>query len=82
MQHGILTVTWSPAGTRLGGPAINFVFDAGIVPAPRFSRRAYPADAERLLLPSGVLRLRAALRARETGAEGAMSACWMPHRVV
>ncbi|MFJ6784391.1 NUDIX domain-containing protein [Streptomyces yangpuensis] len=76
-MHGILTVTWSPAGTRLGGPAINLVFDAGTVPAntplllPEHEleahRWAYPAEAEQLLLPSGAFRLRAALRARETG---------------
>ncbi|MFF9056676.1 NUDIX domain-containing protein [Streptomyces erythrochromogenes] len=76
-MHGILTVTWSPAGPRLGSPAINLVFDAGTVPAStpillpehelEAHRRAYPAEAEQLLLPSGALRLRAALRARETG---------------
>lgn len=76
-MHGILTVTWSPASTRLGGPSINLVFDAGIVPADtpiilpehelEAHRWAYPAEAEHLLLRSGALRLRAALRARETG---------------
>ncbi|MFB7808211.1 NUDIX domain-containing protein [Streptomyces virginiae] len=76
-MYGILAVTWTPAGARLGGPAINLVFDAGTVPAgtpvllPEHEleahRWAHPADAEQLLLPSGVERLRAALRARATG---------------
>ncbi|MGW6842088.1 NUDIX domain-containing protein [Streptomyces sp. NPDC054958] len=38
--HGILTVTWSPATTRLGGPAINLVFDAALSrPTPRSTCR-------------------------------------------
>ncbi|MEU6214373.1 NUDIX hydrolase [Streptomyces sp. NPDC047023] len=74
---GILTVTWTPAGTRRDGPQVNFVFDAGTVPKgtpvllPEQELEAYrwapSEEAEQLLLPSGALRLRAALLARETG---------------
>ncbi|MFK0258476.1 NUDIX domain-containing protein [Streptomyces sp. NPDC090445] len=74
---GILTVSWSPTGARLGGPAVNFVFDAGTVPTSTPVRLpegeleahtwAHPAEAEQLLLPSGALRLHAALQARVTG---------------
>ncbi|MEV6683088.1 NUDIX hydrolase [Streptomyces erythrochromogenes] len=74
---GILAVSWSPAGTRRNGPHVNFVFDAGTVPAgtpvllPEHELEAHrwapPAEAEQLFLPSGALRLKAALHARETG---------------
>ncbi|MET9693494.1 NUDIX hydrolase [Streptomyces sp. NPDC006514] len=41
---GILTVTWSPSGIRLGTPAVNFAFDAGTVSTPARSRPTPRSD--------------------------------------
>lgn len=76
-MHGILVVTWSPPGTRLDGPAINLVFDAGTVPSDttvtlpddelEAHQWASPEEAADMLLPSATTRMYAALEARKTG---------------